>query len=40
MGFNLEEKGVCLHAPEAALEVNELIPAHPRRKRGKCIELP
>lgn len=40
MDFNLEGNGVSLHAPEAALEVEEVIPAHPRRKRGKRIELP
>jgi transposase len=40
LGFNLEENGVSLKAPEAPLEVDETVPKRSSHKRGKRIELP
>ena len=40
LGFNLEENGVSLKAPEAPLEVDETVRARSGHKRGKRIELP
>jgi transposase len=40
LGFNLEENGVSLKAPEAPLEVDETVRARSIHKRGKRIELP
>jgi len=38
--FDLGENGVTPDAPEAPLEADEVLHAHPVRKRGKRIELP
>jgi transposase len=40
LAFDLGENGVALDAPEAPLEVDEVIQTRAQRKRGKRMELP